>query len=72
MRNHHTESVTHWEPSNEGWLKFNDDGSTLGIDEIKMSIREELFRIIGRDANGMADSLAKSGCFPSQMLFADW
>ncbi|KAB2086526.1 hypothetical protein E1A91_A04G043300v1 [Gossypium mustelinum] len=43
-----------------------------GIDEIKMSIREELFRIIGRDANGMADSLAKSGCFPSQMLFADW
>ncbi|MFQ6660824.1 hypothetical protein Gotur_029205 [Gossypium turneri] len=27
---HYTKSVTCWEPSNEGWLKFNDDGSTLG------------------------------------------
>ncbi|MFQ6641173.1 hypothetical protein Gotur_015452, partial [Gossypium turneri] len=27
---HHTKSVMRWAPSNEGWLKFNDDGSTLG------------------------------------------
>ncbi|MFQ6657565.1 hypothetical protein Gotur_027188, partial [Gossypium turneri] len=30
IRSYHTKSVTRWEPSNEGWLKFNDDGSTLG------------------------------------------
>ncbi|MFQ6654246.1 hypothetical protein Gotur_025318 [Gossypium turneri] len=30
IRSHHTKSVTRWEPLNEVWLKFNDDGSTLG------------------------------------------
>ncbi|KAG4149739.1 hypothetical protein ERO13_D05G352176v2 [Gossypium hirsutum] len=39
------------------------------IDEIKMSIHEELFRKSGRDTNGMADSLARSECFRSQMFF---
>ncbi|KAG4149673.1 hypothetical protein ERO13_D05G348350v2 [Gossypium hirsutum] len=42
------------------------------IDEIKISIHEVPFRKIGRDANGMADLLAKSGCFRSQMFFVDW